>query len=374
MYVVIHLRYSSILEVIISIFILIVIVQLLFWIGFTFMLHKRKLNPSHLPSDLPAVSIVVCFKNEVANLQNLLDFLTQQEYPQYEIILVNDHSNDPFNPIIAAFNDSRIKVFHLPDSAQGKKMAQDYGIRNASHDIILVTDADCTGSNLWIKSMINGLRDKSICLGFAPLTSAGTLSSQFSVFESWMAGVQYLSYASAGVPYMGVGRNMAFKKSLFTETGGHKNHLDLASGDDDLFVNAVANASNTTVQLDPNSFIWSPAKRSWSSYLNQKVRHLSTSVRYQFKHQLLLSIFALSQIGFYLIPIISVFYLKEDISILLITFAIALIIKYTMALFIHKILPCRNLPLSFPLMDIMLAIYYAIMPLYIAIKRNTTWK
>ena len=357
-----------------SILLIAVIIQLLYWSAFTVILYKRRLKPFPPSSYLPPVSIVVCFKNEAANLRNLLDFLTRQDYLQYEIILVNDHSNDQFKLIIAAYNDDRITLLDLPDSAQGKKKAQDHGIRNASYDIILVTDADCTGSNQWIKSMTKGLQDKSICLGFAPLTSAKTISSRFSVFESWLAGVQYLSYGIAGLPYMGVGRNMAFKKSLFIDSGGHDNHLDLASGDDDLFVNAVANASNTTVQIDPESFIWSPAKTSWSSYLNQKSRHLTTSVRYQFHHQVLLSIFAISQMGFYLIPIMSIIFFPDTLPWVGTTFAIALSIKYLLAIRLYKILPCRNLPLLFPLMDMMLAIYYTFMPLYMVLKRNATWK
>jgi biofilm PGA synthesis N-glycosyltransferase PgaC len=360
--------------VIFSIYIIIILIQITYWTAFTVFTRKAA-SVKELPHlSLPPVSVIVCFKNEAHNLNPLLSFLTTQDYPNYEIVLVNDHSNDPFNPVIAAFKDSRIKLFHLPDSAHGKKKAQDYGINQAAHEIVCVTDADCTGSTQWIRKMVTPLIEKDICLGYAPLTYQRGTPSQFAIFESWIAAVQFISYAAAGMPYMGVGRNMAFKKKLFRDIGGHTAHLDLASGDDDLFVNAVANGSNTTIQLDQESFIWSPSKASWTSFLHQKSRHLTTSVRYQFRHQVLLSIFAISQMGFYLVPIISILFFPDTFLWIIITWACVSSLKYVFATRIDRLLPCRNLPVLFPLMDIMLAIYYMFMPLYMALKRNTSWK
>ncbi len=359
---------------ILAVYYIVCLIHIAFWITFVYFLKKSSISGSETRSSFPGVSIIVCFKNEASNLPSLVQFLTTQDYPEYEIILVNDHSNDTSTQVIAACEDDRILLIHLPDSAHGKKQAQEYGIQSAKHEIILVTDADCTGSSSWIKSMLKALNDKEICLGYAPLSYGGSFASQFAAYESWMAGVQYLSYASAGIPYMGVGRNLAFKKSLFLDSGGHSSHHDLLSGDDDLFVNAVANGSNTTLQLNPQSYVWSPSKSTWSNYFNQKSRHLTTSIRYKFKHQVLLSLFAMCQIALYLFPIISLFIDIAESGYFWMAFVITLSLKYLITISIHKYIPYRNLPSLFPLMDMLLTIYYLIMPFIMLFKRKTEWK
>ena len=360
---------------ILATYIIISVIQVSYWIIFCrCLVSNRPGKHSFIDLDPPPVSIVVCFKNEAQNLPQLLPFLCSQDYPEYEIILVNDHSCDQSCDVIAAYNHELINTQHLPDGAYGKKRAQELGISTAQYDIILVTDADCSGTTQWIRTMVRNLPPQGMVLGYAPLKYLGTTASLFSVFETWITAVQYCSYALAGMPYMGVGRNMIFYKSLFDKVEGHQSHMDLPSGDDDLFVNAAANHSKVVVQLDPSGHIWSDSKSSWKAFIRQKRRHLTTSFRYKLKHQMLLSLFALSQMGFYLLPVLCMILMFKCTPLILIIFAFALSIKYVLALKINTILPGRKIALLFPLMDLMLALYYLVMPIFMMKKQNSKWK
>src|SRR5690606_29715318 len=128
----------------------------------------------------------------------------------------------------------------------------------------------------WLKKMVAKMKgDAQLVLGFAPYTEAPGFLNKFIRYEAVYTAMQYLSFALAGIPYMGVGRNMAYRKQLFHQAKELEKHRHLASGDDDLFVNEVATKKNTAIQLDPETFVYSTPKLTWRGYKRQKTRHLS---------------------------------------------------------------------------------------------------
>ncbi|MFN8349580.1 MAG: glycosyltransferase [Spirosomataceae bacterium] len=261
---------------------------------FTRLLFKQSPEP---PAHLPAVTVVVCAHNELENLRELLPMLNEQDYPVYEVIVMNDRSWDGTEE----FCDTEAKAFtnirfmHIEqeyDHVTPKKYAITTAIRHAKHEVILLTDADCRPTtDQWIKGMASHLiGDKQIVLGFSPYQKRSGFLNRLIRFETFYSAVQYLSFALAGHPYMGVGRNLMYRKSLFLQNRGFYTHLRITGGDDDLLMNEIANAQNTAVCLDTDAFMVSIPKTSWHEWFRQKKRHLSVSKHYKSAHKIRLGL------------------------------------------------------------------------------------
>lgn len=253
----------------------------------------------HLLTDTPSVSVVICARNEAANLQQYLPNILTQNYPNFEVIVIDDASQDATWEVLKNFEQQysqNLKVFRIENKlSSGKKGALTFGIKQAKNDWLLLTDADCTPlSNQWILGMMQGRTDAKtqIVLGYAPYRAEKSLLNDFIRFETVWTAIQYLSFALVGEPYMGVGRNVLYMRNLFFEAGGFEQHRDLASGDDDLFINQVATPHNTSITLAPKTFMVSAAKNTLKTYIRQKKRHLSAGVRYRLKHQIMLGLVA----------------------------------------------------------------------------------
>lgn len=255
------------------------------------------------------VSVVVCAFNEADHLERHLKNLSEQNYPDYEIILVDDGSTDETQTILKKFKEDYnsekrpIRVLHIPPSNSfGKKNALGKGIEMAHKENILLTDADCTpNSSDWITRMVSGLDGTfEIVLGYGAYRKLNrSLLNKLIRFETLMTALQYFSYALQGQAYMGVGRNLAYKKSLFDKAGGFESHLNVRSGDDDLFINQVATSENTGICDCPDAFTISRPESKLTSWLRQKRRHITTSQHYRTRQKIKLGAFYISQIGFY---------------------------------------------------------------------------
>lgn len=291
-----------------AIFLISTLIQLGYWVFlFSKVAFYRQQSSADGASSMPhdGVSVIICARNEAENLQELLPILARQNYPEYEVIVVNDNSSDKTSEIIWNFveKSSNFRLVNLSgyQTLPGKKGALTQGILASRYEILLLTDADCRPvSDNWIRSMAGVLqRGKSIGLGFSPYFSQKGLLNLFIRFETIYTAIQYFSLALIGLPYMGVGRNLIYRKQLFAEAGGFQKHKHIASGDDDLFVNSIATASNTAINLDKDSFVYSIPKGTLRGYYRQKSRHLSTSTTYRPQHQLVLGLLSASHFGHY---------------------------------------------------------------------------
>ena len=282
-------------------------VYYLFFFRFAFS-KSPKAKPS--PKEI-GVSILICSKNEADNLKTHIPKWLEQDYDTFELVLVNDASYDDTPSIIDAFaeKDIRITPVHVENNEAfwgSKKYALTLGIKKARYDTLLFTDADCyPKSKQWIRSMSSAFEENTdVVLGYGAyeLKKRSWLNMLIR-YETLLTAVQYFSYALAGNPYMGVGRNLGYTKSLFFEQRGFMSHMDVASGDDDLFVNEAATKSNTTICYIQDAHTVSEPKTSWKSWFIQKRRHISTATHYKKKDQFLLGLFYLSQLGLSLIHI-----------------------------------------------------------------------
>ncbi len=258
--------------------------------------------------NLPAASVVMSARNEYHNLINNLPKLLNQDYPNFEVVVVNHTSNDETGPFLQqmAREHAHLKVINIEQELnffKGKKFPLSIGIKSAKNEILLLTDADCVpASDQWIRQMISAYKPNTeIVLGYGPYEKRKGFLNALIRYDAVVVAMQYLSFALARIPYMGVGRNLSYRKSLFIKAKGFTSHYRIASGDDDLFINQVAKSTNTSISINKDSFVYSTPKTTFKTYIRQKRRHLTTGKYYKPKFKWLLGMFSLAQLIFWVI-------------------------------------------------------------------------
>jgi glycosyltransferase involved in cell wall biosynthesis len=270
---------------------------------FLFLIAFSKKKSALQATTDPPVSIVVCAHDEEENLRELIPQLLNQQYSDFEVIIVEDRSNDnTFDYLLDATKQhgklKMVRVTQTPEHINGKKFGLTLGIKASKNDWILFTDADCrpNGPN-WIKEMSAGFTtENQIVLGVSVYEKEKGLLNNFIRFETFLTAIQYMGWALLGNPYMGVGRNLAYRKSLFINNKGFHPYLKITGGDDDLFVNAHAKRKNTAVIIGRESLVSSKPKRTWNDFYYQKIRHLSVGKNYKFSDRIILGIFSVTWI------------------------------------------------------------------------------
>jgi glycosyltransferase involved in cell wall biosynthesis len=257
------------------------------------------------------VSIVVCARDEAQNIaENLPGILVQDYKTTHEIVVVNDNSIDDSRYVIDEFRKSFKNINHVQLSQEaklisGKKFPLSMGIKSAKNEILLLTDADCVpASEHWLFKMQDAYEgDIEIVLGYGAYRKKPGILNKLIRFETFHSALQYFSYALAGKPYMGVGRNLSYKRDVFIRNKGFSSINMIPSGDDDLFINQVANKHNTAIVIDHDAHTISEPKRSWNDWMNQKYRHYTTSKYYKPAHKFLLGLYGLT--SFFIYPFLA---------------------------------------------------------------------
>lgn len=259
----------------------------------------------------PPVSVIICAKNEYHNLVRFLPSILEQNYPEYEVIVVNDASDDDTFYLLREFSDKypHLKVVTIQENLnffQGKKFPLSLGIKSAMHEKLLLCDADCSPAGPeWISSMQSAFTSNiEIVLGYGAYFPQPGLLNKLIRFDTLHVAMQYMGFALSGMPYMGVGRNLAYHRSLFYNSGGFVKHYKLISGDDDLFINQVARKNNARVQPDPAGFTYSKPKQTLGSWFRQKRRHLTTGGFYRLPHKIALGLYSFTQLAFFALLIV----------------------------------------------------------------------
>ena len=249
--------------------------------------------------DVRGVSVIVAARNEAGNLRDYLSSLLEQDYPMYEVIVVDDGSEDETRQILDDYmlHYPRLRRTFVPQQARiisSKKLALTLGIKAARFDYLLFTDADCRpASKYWIWEMMNGFEQSEktdVVLGFGAYFKGKGLLNRLIRYDTLFNGLHYLGAARCKHPYMGVGRNLAYKKEWFFSHNGFSPYLGQLAGDDDLIVNHYATGKTTSTVTCPNSVTWSPTKHTWQEWWHQRRRHLSVSPHYTFWSRLRLGV------------------------------------------------------------------------------------
>ncbi|MFZ4375972.1 MAG: glycosyltransferase [Saprospiraceae bacterium] len=330
---------------------------------------------SIIPKKLVPFSVIISARNEARNLIEYLPSILEQDYPTYEIIVIDDDSTDDSAEIL---NHFKVQYAHLHiikiehKKSAGKKEGLQQGIMNAKYEWLVFTDADCyPKSDQWLRKMASKCTEKTeIILGYSPYRKENGLLNDFIRYETFMTAVIYGTFTLSGMPYMGVGRNMAYKKSTFLTTVNKEKFEKTASGDDDLAINAMATSHNTALQFEEKARVISLPKTTFSDFIQQKTRHLAPSTHYKAGHQWLLGLLAMSQATFY--PVIIFFcFLNFNLAVFIFFLRMMTMVPFQISL-MNK-MEVKDLRNKVILLDLLFFLYYW----YISFKwlrtKNSSW-
>lgn len=326
------------------------------------------------------LSVVICARNEAENLKQYLPLVLEQDYPDFEVVVVNDRSWDGTEDLLKDFSKQykHLKIVTVLDGERfiaGKKFAATMGIKAAKNEWLVFTDADCfPASSKWLYGMQQPEQeDTEILLGYSPYLKKRGLLNALIRFETFFTAVNYLSFAIKGMPYMGVGRNMAYKKSLFFKNKGFAAHMHIPSGDDDLFVNAHAHNGNTGICIHPDAQVWSEPNTSFGAYLRQKKRHFGAGKLYKPKHKFILSAQIIIQFLFY-VTLVVLMCFKSTLYLALGVLALSIVIRCFIYPRILKRLNYGDLKWWFPVLDMLLFIFLVFNGILSIFVKKVKWK
>ncbi len=365
------------LEVLFYFYVLCVITQSFY--AFYFYLRLALFKESLIENFNEPVSIIICAKDELKNLSKNLESFLNQDYKKYEIVVVDDQSQDGTKFLL---KDLKKKYSHLKivlieehvNSRIGKKFALTMGIKSAKYDYVLLSDADCIpASKYWISNMTSLFHKKDIVLGISPFKKRKGLLNRLIRFDEFITMLNYLSFSLSNITYMGVGRNLGYKKSLFFQVKGFASHIHISSGDDDLFIQEVANRDNVAICINKDSDVITDSKENLNDWFYQRKRHRSTFKHYKSKHKFLLSLNPISNLFFWILSIL-LFILHKDYILITLLFSFKLLLYYFIFYKSMKKLRVLDLLLIYPIMEffhLFLQLFFVILkPTF----KNNSWR
>ncbi|MDP4283014.1 MAG: glycosyltransferase [Bacteroidota bacterium] len=366
-------------NLIFGVFCIITFIQLFYYLFFFVRLAFFKTKAKTISQTHP-VSVIICSRDEAANLvKNLPGSLVQKYRTTHEVIVVNDNSFDESKYILEEYQRTfkQLQLVELKQEARfipGKKFPLSIGIKTAKYEIVLLTDADCVpASEYWIEKMQEGFDEGvEIVLGYGALHKKKGFFNKMVRWETFHTALQYLSYAESGMAYMGVGRNLCYKKTIFFRHKGFSAHNHLPGGDDDLFINKASTKKNTAIVIDKDAFTLSEPVTSWKQWIRQKRRHYTTSKYYKGIHKFLLSLYAFSLFLFYPLFITSLFLF--DWRWALVIFGLRFVIQAIILFKATRLLDEKDLFTWFIFFDVWMFFYYLFFASALFKKPKKNWK
>jgi len=350
-----------------------------YWVVFSRLAFFRKRENAEKSQEL-AVSVVICAKNEYQNLLNNLPAILEQDYPDFEVIVVNDASDDDSIELLSSLSRkyNKLRIFNLEKNLNffsGKKFPLSLGIKAAKNEILLLTDADCRPSSPeWIRQMVSNYQGQTgIVLGYGTYKRTVGLLNQLIRYDAFMVAIHYFSFALAGAPYMGVGRNLSYKKQLFYQARGFTSHYRLKSGDDDLFINKIANRKNTRIEISPQAHTISLAKTSVINWIIQKRRHYSTAQYYRPVFKFLLSLNYTTKLFLYL-TFLALIILNYNRLIAIIAFSVFFASHWLIVALAANKMKENDLAVLSPLMEVFLLVLSPLIYFSNYLVKQEKWK
>jgi glycosyltransferase involved in cell wall biosynthesis len=368
-----------VLNVLFYVFSAVALIQLLYY--FIFLKNFALLKPDASKPTQLAVSVIIYAKNQAKNLKKHLPKILNQKYPNFEVILVNDASTDKTLKVMESFKQQHdiiriVDVKMIEHFWGNKKYALTLGIKASKHDTLLFIDADCAPiSKHWISEMSSQFSaTKSIVLGFGGYEKIKkSLLNKIIRFETLFTAIQYFTYAKIGIPYMGVSRNLAYNKKVFFDNSGFMSHMNLKSGDDDLFINQAATKSNTAICFSEDSFTISKPTKTFKTWILQKRRDINTTKNYKTKHRFLLGLFYTSQLLLWFLAILLLSFLFNW-QIVIGILVIRSILHYITIAKSAKKLDQADLIILIPFLEIFLIIFQLVIFSANLMSKQNHWK
>lgn len=269
---------------------------------------KKKSESKSSSQNIEGVTVTIAAHNEVKRLEKLIPILFEQDYENFEVLIIDDRSTDGtrelLQDLMLIYPKLRtVTIGYTPNHVTAKKYALTLGIKVTRNDIILLTDADCLPeSKNWIKLMTAPVREKNktFAIGYSGYEQKPGFLNSWIQFETLLTAYFYLSFGLWRAPFMGIGRNLCYRRSFFMEVKAFKNLWHIEGGDDDLFVNQYATGKNSALVINPEANMISEPKTDSKSYLTQKKRHLHAGKYYRSEDKQKIGFYAFSHALFWI--------------------------------------------------------------------------
>lgn len=353
-------------------------IQLSYYLGtFSKLAFRKKTSQPHA---FPPASIIICAKNEADNLTRFLPSIFEQDYPTYEVVVVNDCSYDYTGDCLKEFavQHKNLKIVTIQEDdnyTHGKKIALMLGIKGAKYEHLLLTDADCKPKDkFWLRGMMEQFKPETdIVIGYGAYEKQKGLLNKIIRFDTFMIALQFLSFTLKGKTYMGNGRNLAYKKSLFFKLKGFASHYHIESGDDDLFVNEAVSKHNSKIEINTTNHTVSKVKTTLAEWMAQKRRHITTFANYSRESKWRLFFLTGSQYLFY-ITFIAMLILNIGLFLIIFLFILRLLIQIIIFKKSMAELGENDLLLLTPVIEFILLFVYPLITVSNAFLKKNKWK
>lgn len=241
---------------------------------------------------LPPVSVVLCAQNQGDWLRNNLVYLLEQDYPDFEVVVVNYCSTDDTKFVLQVLSENykRLQVVTMEQNVcgyPGKKYPLSIGIKSARHDVLLLADTDCLPRELeqfgWIRQMVAGYchNHVDIVLGYCGIESRKSLFNWLQQYDNMDYSAEYLGAAIMHRPFTGCGRNLSYRRGFFMKNNGLIYSYNEPDGADDMFVNQNGRSHNVAVMLDRESFTQAPPCRNFREWHLLRKHRIATHGYYK---------------------------------------------------------------------------------------------
>ncbi|NVK29287.1 MAG: glycosyltransferase [Flavobacteriia bacterium] len=339
-------------------------VQFIYWVVVFSRFAFKKPHEAQQADLLPPVSVVVVGRNEAENFRKNLPAILNQDYPNFEVVAVNDQSSDDSEEVIEALQEEypNLRLVKVPENDKfwnGKKFGLALGIKATQNEHLLLTDADCYPSSPdWIKEMISGfMGGKEIVLGYGDVEKTGGFVNALSRFETMQTALQYFAWSFWGMTYMGVGRNLAYRKSLWFQQNGFIKHIHIPSGDDDLFINAAAKVGKVGRVAKNTAHTITESKTTWKGWIRQKRRHFSTSSLYKPHQLIILGIYGSSVLAFWPTFVLALIFTDGMLQHLVLGMAgLRLVYQYTIGFMASRFFAHKDVVALWPIYELIWAL------------------
>lgn len=364
------LRTSLTFKIIGGLFVVAILVQLFYYLhyytGVWSLARKIKKGNNVYSKQRPPVSVIICAKNESENLERFLPSILDQDYPEYEVIVVNDGSTDESSNLLERLQLTHKNLYQtfLPMEAKyhsRKKACLTVGIKAAHHEHLLFTEADCQpNSKFWISNMMQNFTPKAeIVLGYSSYEKKEGFLNAMLNYDNIFTSMQFMGFARKGKTYMGTSRNLAYKKELFFKNKSFASHLDLTLGDDDIHIQEISNSENVRIEFFNKGATTSFREHTYKTFLSEKDMRMYTGLRYNARTKALIRTELATRFLSYLLAVVLIGGFVATSSFLLagVTAGLFLLRYLTQIIVINSACKCfreKRKIFSIPLFDLML--------------------
>lgn len=283
------------------------------------------------------ISVIVPFRNESGNIQNIYESLTKQDYPKdkFEIIFVNDNSTDDSVSLLNGLNNSNnVKVLSVPEDYSKnahKKRAIRYGIENSQGEIIVTTDADCLHNKNWLKNLLCYFdKDTAFVSGPAEFIEEDNLFQKMQKIEFAGLVITGAGLIGANKPTICNAANIAYRKKVFYEVGGFLHNMNLSSGDDELLMQKMFQDTDYKIKFADikDAVVKTKANNSLNEFYQQRKRWASKGLFYKNKFLILKLIFIyLFYVSLIVQPLLAL-YSNVFLFTFIFTFGLKILLEY----------------------------------------------